>query len=71
MPPNVTQSFKLQRRNLESCRAEALLRLIIAEHCSTAVVPKLVRTIAQIKVVIMSYYPQKNFCISGPKLLLQ
>jgi len=28
--PNVTQSFKLQRRDLESCRAEAVLRLFIA-----------------------------------------
>jgi len=36
MLPNVTQSFDLQRTGLESCRAEAMLRLFIAEHCSTA-----------------------------------
>jgi len=36
MFPNVTQSFKLQRPELENCRAEAMLRLFIAEHCSTA-----------------------------------
>jgi len=41
MPPNVTQSFKLQRPDLENCRAEAMLRLFIAEHCFTAVVLKL------------------------------
>jgi len=35
MPPNVTQSFKLQIPDLESCRAEAMLRLFIAEHFST------------------------------------
>jgi len=35
MPPNVTQSFKIQRPDLESCRAEAMLRLFIAEHSST------------------------------------
>jgi len=35
MLPNVTQSFKLQRPDLESWRAEAMLRLCIAEHCST------------------------------------
>jgi len=34
MPPNITQSFKLQRTDLESCRAIAMLRLFIAEHCS-------------------------------------
>jgi len=26
MPPDVTQSFKLQRPHLESCRAEAMLQ---------------------------------------------
>jgi len=36
MLSDVTQSFKLQRSDLESCRAEAVLRLFIAEHCSTA-----------------------------------
>jgi len=35
MLPNVTQSFKLQRPDLKSCRAEAMFRLFIAEHCST------------------------------------
>jgi len=35
MFPNVTRSFKLQRPDLESCRAEAIFRLLIAEHCST------------------------------------
>jgi len=35
MLPNVTQSSRLQRRDLESCRAEAMLRLFIGEHCST------------------------------------
>jgi len=35
MLPDVTQCFRLQRRDLESCRAEAMLRLFIAEHCST------------------------------------
>jgi len=34
MLPDVTQSFKLERPHLESCtdRAEAMLRLFIAEH---------------------------------------
>jgi len=41
MLPNVTQSFKLQRPDLERCRAEAMLRLFDAEHCSSAVIPKL------------------------------
>jgi len=36
MLPDVTQSFKLQRPELGSCRAEAMLRLFIAEHRSTA-----------------------------------
>jgi len=36
MLPDVTQSFKLQRPDLEICKAEAMLRLFIAEHCSTA-----------------------------------
>jgi len=31
----VTQRFKLQRPGLESCRAEGMLRLFIAEHCYT------------------------------------
>jgi len=35
MLPNVTQSFKLQTPDLESCRAEAMLRLFVAEHCFT------------------------------------
>jgi len=35
MFPNVTQSFKLQRPDLKSCTVEAMLRLFIAEHCST------------------------------------
>ena len=35
MLPNVTQSFKLRRPNFESYRAEAMLRLFIAERCST------------------------------------
>jgi len=35
MFPNVTQIFELQRPDLESCRAEAVLRLFNAEHCST------------------------------------
>jgi len=35
MLPNVTQSFKLQRPDLESCRTEVMLRLFIAEHYST------------------------------------
>ena len=34
MLPNVTQSFTLHRTVLESCRAEAMLRLSIAEHYS-------------------------------------
>ena len=33
MFPNVTQSFELQRPDLESCRAEAMLRLFKAERC--------------------------------------
>jgi len=33
---NVTQSFKLQIPDFESCRVEAMLRLFIAEHCSSA-----------------------------------
>ena len=33
MLPNVTQSFELQRPDLESCKAEAMLRLFIAERC--------------------------------------
>jgi len=33
---NVTQSVKLQRPDLESCWAEAMLKLFIAKHCSTA-----------------------------------
>jgi len=32
---NVIQIFKLQRPALESCRAEAMPRLFIDEHCST------------------------------------
>jgi len=36
MLPNVTQSFKLQRPDLERRKAEDMLRLFIAEHCSTA-----------------------------------
>jgi len=36
MLPNVIQSFKSQRPDLESFRAEAMLRLFIAEHCFTA-----------------------------------
>jgi len=35
MLTNVTKSFKLQRPDLESSRAEAMLRLFIAERCST------------------------------------
>jgi len=35
MLTNLTQSFKLQRPDLKSCRAAAVLRLFIAEHCST------------------------------------
>jgi len=31
--PNVKQSFELQRPDLESCRAEAMLRLFVAERC--------------------------------------
>jgi len=34
MHPNVTQSFKLRIPDLESCRAEAMLRLFIVEHFS-------------------------------------
>jgi len=34
MFPDETQSFKLKRPGLESCRAEAILRLFFAEHCS-------------------------------------
>jgi len=30
MPPNVAQSFELQRPALESCRAEAMLRLSLS-----------------------------------------
>jgi len=41
MLTNVTQNFKLQRPDLESCRAGAVLRLFIAELCSTAAVHKL------------------------------
>jgi len=33
--PNVTQTFQLQRPDLEGCRAEAMLRLYIAEYCSS------------------------------------
>jgi len=36
MLPNVTLSFKLQRADLESFRAQSMLRLFIAEHCFTA-----------------------------------
>jgi len=32
---NARQSFEQQRPDVESCRAEAMLRLFIAEHCST------------------------------------
>jgi len=32
--PNVTQSFKLQRPDLDICRTEATLGLFSAEHCS-------------------------------------
>jgi len=35
MLPNVTQSFEFQRPDLEICRAEAMLRLFMAERCST------------------------------------
>jgi len=35
MLTNVTQSIKLQRPDLKSWRAEAMLRLFVAEHCST------------------------------------
>jgi len=35
MLPNVAQSFKLQRLDIERCRAEDMLRLFIAEHYST------------------------------------
>jgi len=35
MPPDVTQRFKLQRPDPDTCRAEAMLRLFIADHCST------------------------------------
>jgi len=35
MFPNVTQCFKLQRPDLDRCRAEDMLRLFVAEHCST------------------------------------
>jgi len=35
MLTNVAQSFKLQRPDLESSRAEAVFRLFITEHCST------------------------------------
>jgi len=31
---------KLQRPDLESCRAEAMFRLFIAEHCSKSTVYK-------------------------------
>ena len=35
MPPDVTQSFKLQGPDIKNCGAEpeAMLRLIISEHC--------------------------------------
>jgi len=36
MLSNVTQSFKLQRPDLENCRSETMLSLFIAEHWSTA-----------------------------------
>jgi len=36
MLSNVIQGFNLQRPDLESCRAEAMLRLFITEHYSTA-----------------------------------
>ena len=35
MLTNITQSFKFQRPDVGSCRAEAMLRLFVAEHCST------------------------------------
>jgi len=35
MLPNVTQSFKSQKPDLQSFMAEAMLRLFIAEHYST------------------------------------
>jgi len=35
MLTNVTQGFKLQRPDLKGCRVETMLRLFIAEHCST------------------------------------
>jgi len=35
MLTNVTQSFKLHKTRLESCRAEAMLRLFIAQYFST------------------------------------
>ena len=34
---NATQSFELQRPDLESCMAKAMLRLFIAERCFYAV----------------------------------
>ena len=37
MLPNVTQSFELEGPDLESCRAEGMLRLFIAERCFYAV----------------------------------
>jgi len=35
MLTNITQSFKLQRPDLESFSAKAMLRLFIAGHCCT------------------------------------
>jgi len=32
---NTTQGFKLERPDLESCKAETMLRLFSTEHCST------------------------------------
>jgi len=33
MPPDVTQSFRLQRSDLKSSRAEDMLRLFIVLYC--------------------------------------
>jgi len=66
MLPNVTQSFKLQRPYLESCRAEAMLRLCIADRCST----QLYKTCNHLKELVCVWelcVIQRENCVSYKK----
>jgi len=66
MLPNATQNFKLQRPDLESRRAEAMLRLFIAEHCFTVAVPKLFGCWAKFAILSASA-GQTILCIESKK----